>query len=117
MEHASLCKTIAATILETRLCVHCIAIKTSTTAQDVAEALLGVQTVLTLRIDALSPCAACGSRKSLLAILTHSGFRLSEAIPRYRPPRSQDRRPSTLCSRTSRSRATTHVMACGFYTR
>ena len=55
MEHASLSKTIAATILETRLCVHCIAIKTSTTAQDVAEALLGVQTVLTLRIDALSP--------------------------------------------------------------
>ena len=72
MENATLAEMIAATILDCSLCVHCIAIKTSATAQQVADALPSIRSVLALRIDALTQCDACGSRRGLTYSLSRA---------------------------------------------
>ena len=72
MAEASLAEKIAAAILDVRLCLQCIALKTAATAAAVMSALPGVRNLLELRIDPLAACEACGSRTALTYLLARS---------------------------------------------
>ena len=65
MEHTTLAERIAAALLDCSLCLHCLAIKTSVTPQDVMAALPTITNALSLRVDALAPCEACNSRRGV----------------------------------------------------
>ena len=65
LEHPSFTHRIAEAILDGPLCVHCIAIKVGASPQEIVEAFPTLRSVLTLRINSLDQCRACGSRRAV----------------------------------------------------
>jgi hypothetical protein len=65
MPNSALAEAITVAILDCPLCVHCIAIKTTATVHEVVAALPSIRRVLSLRVDALTACRACGSRRGI----------------------------------------------------
>jgi hypothetical protein len=72
MANSALAEAITGAILDRPLCVDCIAIKTTATAHEVLAALPSIRNVLNLRVDALSACGACGSRRGVTYSLARS---------------------------------------------
>jgi hypothetical protein len=106
MADERLAHRIVSAILDSALCVYCIALKASATAHKVRDVLLNLER---LRVTSLAQCAECGSRKGVTYSLgrAHPGERSDEAteaaVPARKPQTPMNSRGATAASSTPAS--------------